>query len=108
MRNRGKVESAGFLRNCLIIPSITKSAFLRKVHKNDVKICKMQLRFLDFLGKNDPFFKKTVRKIITYCTKIVFLCVHFRSGGFEFFYGFLSFMSRDLGIIFLRILGFKG
>ena len=95
MRNRGKVESAGFLRNCLIIPSITKSAFLRKIHKNAVKICKMQLRFSCFLGKNHPFFKKTVRKIITLLYKNRIFCVHFRSGGFVFFYGFLSFMSRD-------------
>ena len=59
----------------------------------------MQLRFLDFWGKNHPFLKKSVRKIITLLYKNRIFCVHFRSDGFVFFYGFLSFMSRDFGIL---------
>ena len=37
----------------------------------------MQLRFLDFWGKNHPFFKKAVRKIITLLYKNLIFCVHF-------------------------------
>ena len=51
LRIREQVNSAGFQRNCLIIPYLTKSAFLRNVHKNRVKICKLLSLFSLFLLK---------------------------------------------------------